>query len=247
VPHNLGKVVFKRGWPAARLSGSIATGKSIKTLQHVPRQEIAIVLITESAQAGKQGTSVIEQVAGAETARQQVTELYEASRGGVLRYLLSNGLDAGRAEEVMQEAFLRLYSALQSGEELTNPRGWLFRVAHNLAMDVIKHSRPEAEWSDTIAGAPVEAGVGAEKELLEKEWNESFQREIQSLSKRQRLCLELRAQGLRYEEIAKLLNVKSSTVAELLRRGFERLRKWNQCRTWNIPTHIPIRIQMTDF
>ena len=72
--------------------------------------------------------------------------------------------------------------------------------------------------------------MGAEKQLLEKEWNESFQREIQSLSKRQRLCLELRAQGLRYEEIAKLLNIKSSTVAELLRRGFERLRKWNQCR-----------------
>jgi RNA polymerase sigma-70 factor (ECF subfamily) len=97
-------------------------------------------------------------------------------------------------------------------------------------MDVIKHKRPEAEWSDTIAAALVENGVGAEKELLVKEWNESFQREIQSLSKRQRLCLELRAQGLRYEEIAKLLNIKTSTVAELLRRGFERLRRWNQCR-----------------
>ncbi|MGD0300271.1 MAG: RNA polymerase sigma factor [Bryobacteraceae bacterium] len=174
--------------------------------------------------------SVIDRVNGSQTARQQVTELYEASRAGVLRYLLSSGLDQGRAEEVMQEAFLRLYSALQSGEELTNARGWLFRVAHNLAMDSIKHRRPEAEWSDTIAAALVENGVGAEKELLQKEWNESFQCEIQSLSKRQRLCLELRAQGLRYEEIAKLLNIKNSTVAELLRRGFERLRKWNQCR-----------------
>jgi RNA polymerase sigma-70 factor (ECF subfamily) len=174
--------------------------------------------------------SVIDRVAGSGAARQQVTELYEATRAGVLRYLLSSGLDEGRAEEVMQEAFLRLYSALQSGEELTNPTGWLFRVAHNLAMDVIKHKRPEAEWSDTIAAALVENGVGAEKELLVKEWNESFQREIQSLSKRQRLCLELRAQGLRYEEIAKLLNIKTSTVAELLRRGFERLRRWNQCR-----------------
>jgi RNA polymerase sigma-70 factor (ECF subfamily) len=173
---------------------------------------------------------VIDQVADTMTARQQVTELYESSRAGVLRYLLSSGLDAGRAEEVMQEAFLRLYSALESGEELTNPRGWLFRVAHNLAMDGIKHRRPEAEWSETIASGLVETGVGAEKELLQKEWNQSFQLEIQSLSKRQRLCLELRAQGLRYEEIAKLLDIKSSTVAELLRRGFERLRKWNQCR-----------------
>jgi len=67
--------------------------------------------------------------------------------------------------------------------------------------------------------------------LIENEWQESFQREMQSLSKRQRLCLELRAQGLRYQEIAELLDIKTSTVAELLRRGFERLRKWNQCRT----------------
>ena len=87
---------------------------------------------------------MIDQVAETMTARQQVTELYESSRAGVLRYLLSSGLDAGRAEEVMQEAFLRLYSALQSGEELINPRGWLFRVAHNLAMDGIKHRLPEA-------------------------------------------------------------------------------------------------------
>src|ERR1700683_4325164 len=104
--------------------------------------------------------SVIDRVAGSETARQQVTELYEAARVGVFRYLLSSGLDAGRAEEVMQEAFLRLYSALQSGEELTNPKGWLFRVAHNLAMDGIKHRRPEAEWSDTIAAVLAENAVG---------------------------------------------------------------------------------------
>lgn len=142
--------------------------------------------------------------AGSGTPRRQVTEIYEASRAGVLRSLLSSGLDAGRAEEVMQEAFLRLYSALQSGEELTNPKGWLFRVAHNLAMDSIKHRRPMRSGPTPWLATLVESGAGAEKELLEKP-----------------------------------LDIKSSTVAELLRRGFERLRKWNQGRPWNIPIHVP--------
>lgn len=53
--HNPGADDFNREWPETRWSGSIATGKSIKRLWHVPPWEITIVLITESAKAGKQG------------------------------------------------------------------------------------------------------------------------------------------------------------------------------------------------
>jgi len=174
--------------------------------------------------------AVIERTASQTSARQQITELYESSRVAVLRYLVTTGLDVGQAEEVTQEAFLRLYAALRNGEDVTSPRGWLFRVAHNLAVDVLKRRRPEGALSEAVAATAAQKGIGIEEQLLENEWNKSFQREIQSLSNRQRLCLELRAQGSSYLEIARLLNIKTSTVAELLRRGFARLRRWNQCQ-----------------
>jgi DNA-directed RNA polymerase specialized sigma24 family protein len=53
---------------------------------------------------------------------------------------------------------------------------------------------------------------------------------MQNLSRQQRLCLELRGQGLQYRQIAEVLQVRTSTVGEFLRRGIKQLRRWNECR-----------------
>jgi RNA polymerase sigma-70 factor (ECF subfamily) len=60
---------------------------------------------------------------------------------------------------------------------------------------------------------------------------ESFGEAMKNLSERQRLCLELRSQGLRYRDIAEVLEIQISTAAEYVRRGIEELRKWNRCRS----------------
>ncbi len=61
---------------------------------------------------------------------------------------------------------------------------------------------------------------------------ESFGEAMKNLSpKGRRLCLELRSQGLRYCDIAEVLEIRISTAAEYVRRGIEELRKWNKCRS----------------
>ncbi len=70
----------------------------------------------------------------------------------------------------------------------------------------------------------------AEEELVEKEWLEGFRDVLNQLSKQQRLCLELRSQGLQYREIADVLQIRTSTVGEFLRRAIKQVRKWNRCR-----------------
>jgi len=45
----------------------------------------------------------------------QVAQLFEESREDVYRYLMTLGLDPGRAQESVQEVFLRLYAALKKG------------------------------------------------------------------------------------------------------------------------------------
>jgi len=66
--------------------------------------------------------------------------------------------------------------------------------------------------------------------LIEKEWLEGFQDAIENLSPQQRACLELRAQGLQYWQIAEVLQVRTSTVGEFLRRGIKQMKRWNECR-----------------
>jgi RNA polymerase sigma-70 factor (ECF subfamily) len=48
---------------------------------------------------------------------------------------------------------------------------------------------------------------------------------MQELSPAQRSCLVLRAQGLKYREVAEALNLSVSTVAENVQRGLERLKE----------------------
>ena len=52
----------------------------------------------------------------------RVSQLFEEARDDVYRYLLTLGLHPPRAQEAVQEVFLRLYATLKKGEAIENPR-----------------------------------------------------------------------------------------------------------------------------
>ena len=155
---------------------------------------------------------------------EQVTRVFEESREDVYRYLLTLGLPAPQAQEATQEAFLRLYVTLERGEVIQNLRAWVFRVAHNHAMDVLAKERfrplePEME-AMLRDGRP-----GAESALIEREKMELVAKAWVTLSRQQRQCLHLRAEGLRYREIAETLQISISSVREFVCRAIARLQK----------------------
>src|SRR4051812_30082487 len=72
-----------------------------------------------------------------------VSQLYEEARDYVYRYTLTFHLSPGEAQEAAQEVFLRLYTAMKKGEEIQNPRAWIFRVAHNLSLKIKAKQSPQ--------------------------------------------------------------------------------------------------------
>ena len=64
----------------------------------------------------------------------EVMDLFEQFRTPLLRYAISFGLPVHDAEEVIQEVFLALFRHLQLGRSRRSLRGWIFSVAHNLAL-----------------------------------------------------------------------------------------------------------------
>ena len=64
----------------------------------------------------------------------EVMDIFEQFRDPLLRYALSFGIPVHDAEEVTQEVFLCLFRHLQLRRSRKNLRGWIFRVAHNLAL-----------------------------------------------------------------------------------------------------------------
>src|ERR1700726_5240447 len=63
----------------------------------------------------------------------EATTLYRELRKPLLRYLVCLGLSSDEAQDVVQDAFLRLQRHLASGRSQDNIRSWMFRVAHNEA------------------------------------------------------------------------------------------------------------------
>src|ERR1700685_1709531 len=82
---------------------------------------------------------------------EEVVSLFDQLRGPVLRYLLWFRIPAPDAEEIVQEVFLLLFQHLRQGKSAANLQGWVFKVAHNLAL---KHRNRTRRHSDRFSYQP---------------------------------------------------------------------------------------------
>ena len=155
----------------------------------------------------------------------QVAQLFLEARDDVYRYLLSLGLYPPQAQEGAQEVFLRLYATLKKGEDIQNPRAWIFRVAHNLGLKIRARQNNQAPFDPDLEAQIAAPALNPEQSLIEREQALRFHNAVQRLSEQQRRCLSLRMEGLRYPEIGSVLGISASAVGEFLRRAIARLKK----------------------
>ena len=161
------------------------------------------------------------------TLNEKVLVYFEQLRLPVFRYLLRKTHDAGRAEDLTQETFLRLCRHLLDNKPLENPKAWLFTVANNLAIDVARSDSnsvdlDERNWRE-IEESRSALQSDPEAILIQNERLNRLQMAVLNLTQLQRECLHLRADGLRYREIAELLAISISTVADAVRRATVKL------------------------
>jgi len=160
--------------------------------------------------------------------RQLVLEHYDREQLSLRKYVGFLGIDPETSREIVQETFLKLQEHLLAGGDQTNLRAWLYRVAHNLTRNsqvAFRSSKTDLLADVTVAGDPPARAESAERELLERERLSGVNAAIRRLSAAQRGCLVLRAQGLKYREIAEVLNLSISTVGENIQRGLEKLKE----------------------
>ncbi|HEY1923901.1 MAG TPA: sigma-70 family RNA polymerase sigma factor, partial [Candidatus Acidoferrum sp.] len=101
-------------------------------------------------------------------AENEVIGLFDEYRSRLLRYVLSIGLTVHHGEEIVQEVFLALFRHLRLGRPKDNLRGWIFRVAHNLALKerMSEQTRPDrAEFDEVAAAAQVDPEPNPEQHL----------------------------------------------------------------------------------
>jgi len=129
-------------------------------------------------------------------------------------------------EEVTQEVFLALLRHLQLGKSRRNLRGWIFRVAHNLALrqrHANRQSQDEMDPNGALAENQLDPSPNPEERVLSTQRQVRLLAVLHALPEQDRCCLRLRAEGLRYREIAEVLGISLGTVSISLTRSLARL------------------------
>ncbi len=129
-------------------------------------------------------------------------------------------------EEIIQEVFLALFRHLQAGKSRRNLPGWIFSVAHNLALRLRHNNRrllDKIDSEDLLAKNQVDPSPNPEALLLSSHREKRLLAAVCALPEQDQCCLRLRAEGFRYREIARVLGISLGSVARSLARSLGRL------------------------
>jgi RNA polymerase sigma factor (sigma-70 family) len=158
----------------------------------------------------------------AQSARERTIEAYQLHAGVLLAYSHRLTRDDALAQDALQETFLRYFLALAQGEDIRNVRAWLHRVAHNYVCETLRSARIRTAVSLEDAG---EERLRDERSMPDADraadWINAAR---QLLAPREWQCVQLRAEGFDYTEIATELAIRPGTVGSLLHRASEKLR-----------------------
>ena len=150
-------------------------------------------------------------------------------RDPVFRYLRNQGCRPSLAEDITQESFLRLHRALRDGLRVHDVRAWVFRVARNLCIDDRREYRrywkAGQEEGDPLDLAHDSSSPDPERQAIERQMARLLEEHVLRLPELQRECLRLKAQGLRYHEIAAALGISMATAVDSVRRAVKQVRR----------------------
>ncbi len=144
--------------------------------------------------------------------------LFETLYPSVYRYVLRLTGDADVAEDVAQEAFVRLLRQTLPDAEV---RPWLFTVATNLVRDGARKTERRIRL---LAGAPplVSRPMSADEQVEQKENVSAVRIVLDQLPARDQQLLLMREEGFKYEEIAKVIGVAPASVGTLIARALRK-------------------------
>ena len=166
-------------------------------------------------------------------------ELYEMYTPHVYRFALALAREPGEAEDLFQETWLRAIRADSSGAGPAGAeiKGWLFAIAANAHKDLLRKRRVRRlfllERSRSMAERAADADQGwdvpgraGDDGTARSDIRLCLQRAMGKLPAKERRVFVLKdIEGLKHEEIARILGIPEATVRTLLHRAIKRLRR----------------------
>ena len=141
----------------------------------------------------------------------------------------SSGGDRTLAEDVTQQVFLKLFTAIRQFRGDSEFTTWLYRLVVNACLDERRKRKRWLPWDSTqttVAMSNLSEKKPQERQYARLEVAEAVRHAIEELKPKFRLPILLKyIEGLSYEEIAEVMGCSKGTVASRLNRGHSQLAK----------------------
>ena len=149
-------------------------------------------------------------------------KLVEAEIPRLRRYARALTRDAIRADDLVQSCLTRAVAKQHLWQPGTDLRAWLFTILHNTHVNEVRRSAREGTKVTVEDAAPMLTTQGNAMASLELR---DLERALAKLAPEQRqVILLVGLEGMRYEEVAEILDIPIGTVRSRLSRGRDQLR-----------------------
>jgi len=154
------------------------------------------------------------------------TELFLALESPLLTYALRLLRDREAAEEIVQDAFMKLHAGI---EEISQPRRWLYRTVHNMALNYQRRAHKTiplvptaAEGEGSVVPELVDPQPLPDEQIARCEGIGLVRLSLESLDDRSRELIRLKfVEGLSYQEMGARLGLTIGHVGYLLHHALK--------------------------
>ena len=172
---------------------------------------------------------VAQALAGSQSAFEQIVRRYQRPIISLISRMTG---DRALAEDLAQETFVKAFRSLAAFDTTRRLSSWLFRIAHNTAIDAMRRARPPQVPFETVltAGdAPDEPPDPVER----RELGHALEAALDALRPDQRAAIVLRYEnGLSFDEIGTILGVPEVTARSHVHRARKEMARLLTASGW---------------
>lgn len=136
--------------------------------------------------------------------------------------------DPEQAKEISQEVFCKIWEGRDEIDPEYSLKSYIFRIARNLCINILNKRKLESKYSELIKHVYIDFTDtnSTHESLCAKELEESITAAVSKMPSECRKIFELsRVEGLKYKEIAEMLNISIKTIECQMSKAFRILRE----------------------
>ncbi|MFH2141453.1 MAG: RNA polymerase sigma-70 factor [Bacteroidota bacterium] len=158
--------------------------------------------------------------------KEEFEELFRANYSNLCAYANKYINDIADSEEIVQDVFFKLWNKRENLEITSSIQSYLYRSVRNSSLNILKHINIREEYKEHHKREISYEESNFDEEILLTELEKKIAETIEKLPpERRKIFILSRYDGLKYREIAEMLNISVKTVENQMGKAIKYMRE----------------------